>query len=485
MTLDLLAIDTFSFTPHLETTGEICINESLEGSSVGFVFVHVDNPDDEHAHPLLKQLLGERKHRKVNNLRRLLSTQAVTQIDQPRLPDSSCRDAANFAKQSVATLDDLKGLSYKGAALGRGVASSLISRTGDSEPNLRAFRDLISRYLEASALVFEAAYLLIRQHRPKTVLVFNGRFACTLPIVEAAKQLQVGCLFHERGATFERYEIFDRPVDHIVYLRQCIRNAWDRASTDREELGRSFFYRSRNGDGIGWTSYTGGQERGLVPPRGASRRLVYFSSSDDEIAACGDLMEHPLFESQRHAVRFLIDWVGRQTDVELVIRVHPHVQEKSARERGWWDSLSGVNVRLESSAARTDSYALAESADAVLTYGSTMGVEASFLGKPVVLLGDSTYRGFGCVYEPETLDNLQALLARTALPPMPLETCIPYGYYHLTFGREYRRYQPSDLFHGLFMGADLVEEPELLRRLRVSYAGRAVKKIIKPYLFGY
>ena len=485
MSLDLLAIDTFSFTPHLETTGEICISESLAGSSVGFAFVDVDNPDDMPAHPLLELFLGGRKHRKVNNLRRLLSVQAVGQIDEPRLPDSSCRAAANFAKHRVATLDDLKNLSYKGAPLGRGVASSLISRTGDPEPNPRAFRDLISRYLGASALVFEASYLLIRHHRPKTVLVFNGRFACVQPIVEAAKQLQVGCLFHERGATFERYEIFDKPVDDIVYARQCIRNAWDRAGTDRGELGRSFFYRRRNGDGIGWTSYTDGQERGLVLPRGASRRLVYFSSSDDEYAACGDLVEHPLFDSQKHAVHFLIDWVGRQTEIELVIRVHPNVQERSVRERGWWNSLTGANIRLESSAARTDSYALAESADTVLTYGSTMGVEASFLGKPVILLGDSAYRGFGCVYEPKTLDNLQALLAQAALPPMPQETCIPLGYYGLTFGREYRRYQPSDFFHGLFMGVDLAEEPELLRRFRMSPAGRAVKKILKPHLFGY
>jgi len=69
--LDLLAIETFSFTPHLETSGEICINERLAGSSVGFVFIYVDNPDDDPCSPLLAPL-GRHKRKKVDKLQWLL-----------------------------------------------------------------------------------------------------------------------------------------------------------------------------------------------------------------------------------------------------------------------------------------------------------------------------------------------------------------------------------------------------------------------------
>jgi hypothetical protein len=317
---------------------------------------------------------------------------------------------------------------------------------------------------------------MIRQHRPKAVLVFNGRFACTRAVCEAARQVEVKCLFHERGATLERYAIFEKQFNDLEYWCQCIRDAWDQASSDRGEIGRSFFTRRRNGDGIDWTSFTVGQKRGLVPVRGAGRRLVYYSASGDEGVYESRFMARRLFESQRAAVLFLIDWVGRQDNVELVIRVHPRVQELSARERNWWDSLKGKNVRLEAARSRTDSYALAESADLVLTYSSTMGVESSFLGKPVILLGDSTYRGFDCVYEPDTFEQLQTLLAQTALPPMPPETCIPYGYFHLTFGHSYQFYQPTDLFEGSFMGVVLSEKPELLRRFLASRTGRALRK---------
>jgi len=475
MSPDLLAIDTFSFTPHLETSGEICIIESLAGSSVGFVFIYIDNPDDATCSPLLA-LFGRQKRKKVDKLQRLLSAHGVKQIAQPRLSNSARRDAAKFATNRLTTMEDLKNMSYKGAALGIGAASSLISFTGDEEPDVRAHSDLINRYLRASALVFESACLLMRQYEPKSVLVFNGRLACARAVVEAAQQFQISCLLHERGATFQRYEIFDSEINHMPYMRQRIRHAWGLAGTDREALGRSFFDRRRNGDGIGWTSFIGDQERGFIPPRGANRRLVYFSSNNDEYATASE-MAHTLFKSQRHAVCFLVEWVGQQTNVELVIRVHPGAQTRSLREREWWDSLDGANVKLIPSASKTDSYALAESADTVLTYNSSIGVEASFFGKPVILLGDTDYRGFGCAYEPETIEDLEALLARTTLPPKPPENALPFGHYYLTFGCEYRVYQPFNLFQGSFMGLELGAGPKLLRRFKASKAGKALKML--------
>ena len=472
---DLLAIEAFSWTPHLETAGEICIGEVLSGRTAAFVYLDLDNPDVEL--PLRTRLLGGRARRKVAALQRLISQRRVTVLPEPRLAIDARRDAARFGKQSVGSIDELRGLLYKDAALGMGVASSLISRTDDSCPDVAAYRRLVARYLEASALAFEAARSLILEYRPKAVLLFNGRFACSKAIVEAARQLGVRCLFHERGATFQRYKIFDRPVHDFAHVRQRIREAWATPDSNRDPIGRAFFERRREGDGIGWTSFVAGQVRNEVPARSKAVRYVYFSSSDDEYAAVGDLVEHPLFESQRDAVRFLVDWIARRTDAELVIRVHPHLQRKSARDQQWWHGLRGANIRIESAASGTDSYALAESADVVLAYGSTMGVESAYLGKPVILLGDSTYRGFQCAYEPGTTAELVDLLARPGLEPKPVENCLPFGYYFLTHGQDYRFYHPTSLFRGTFCGQELSVEPQIVRRAKASRIGMALRRL--------
>jgi UDP-N-acetylglucosamine 2-epimerase len=119
---------------------------------------------------------------------------------------------------------------------------------------------------------------------------------------------------------------------------------------------------------------------------------------------------HTCFRPQRQAIEFLVDWTRRQPDVELVIRLHP--KGKPHSDPHYWDSLQGQGVTVDAPDSETDSYALAESADLVLTHGSTMGLEAAFAGKPVVLLCDSAYRGLNCVYEPKTQDQVVALLGQ-------------------------------------------------------------------------
>jgi len=285
----------------------------------------------------------------------------------------------------------------------------------------------------------------------------------------------VKCLFHERGATLERYEIFDKPVHDFSYIRERIQTAWESAPSKRDDIGRAFFLRRRDGDGIGWESFIDAQKRGRYPHRKALRRLVFFSSSDDEFSAVGDLVHHHLFQSQKHAIGFLIEWVGDQPDAELVIRVHPHLRKKSMQERNWWNGLEGVNVTLVPADSEVDSYGLAESADIVLTYGSTMGVESAFMGKPVILLGDGLYSGLGCVHEPKTLDDLRAMIAISALPPLSAYNCLPYGYYYLTYGRPYRFYQPTTLWKGAFLGVELSAELGLILAFKRFLVGSKQK----------
>jgi hypothetical protein len=405
----------------------------------------------------------------------LLKSHGVAWIDPPKLSVARRRAASEFATQDIMTIDDISKLFYRGAPLGMGVASSVISQLYDPAPDVAKFKGLIARNLKASAMVFEFASALIREHRPKAVLVFNGRFACSKPIVEAARQLKVECLFYERGATFERYIVQQNPIHDLAFQRRCIAETWTQAGPERAEVGRSFFARSREGDGIGEQSYTGDQIRGVVPPRRLGRRIVYFYSSDDEYAAVETVQPHTCFRSQRQAIEFLVDWTRRQPDVELVVRLHPNIKGKPESDPHYWDSLQGHGVTVDPPDSKTDSYALAESADLVLTWWSTMGIEAAFAGKPVILLSDSPYRGIDCVYEPHTLDEVVALLGQRGLPPKPPENCLPYGFYAVTFGTRYRFYQPGSLYEGLFMGVKLTMEPEYLHRFRMSSLGRRLR----------
>jgi hypothetical protein len=88
----------------------------------------------------------------------------------------------------------------------------------------------------------------------------------------------------------------------------------------------------------------------------------------------------------------LIDAFQDIEEIKLIIRVHPNILTKNRTDQMLWRNLnSNKNVLIIAPESRVDSYSLMNSSQGVLTYGSTMGVEAAYWGKPLGLLSRARY----------------------------------------------------------------------------------------------
>ncbi|NEO95036.1 MAG: hypothetical protein F6K56_34530 [Moorea sp. SIO3G5] len=446
--MDVLLIELSAFNSYLGIAAEIAINTAVAGNKTGFSFLYVDNPDDPrwiyNKHP---QSFGNRGWKqKVWKVESILRNYGVTILPEEFLSKKARLTIQDYVQNAPDSLRELRAYNYKDAALGLATVSSLITLTKSSEPDPDHHYPLIQRLLRCSAMVYEKTRALILKYNPQKIIAWNGRIASTKGIFEAAKQLGVEVQYSERGATYNEYELFDQPPHDLAYLRENIKTYWQQAGMDREELGHTFFKNRRQGEGIGSIHFRSEQQKGLVPGQtGNHRQIVYYSSSDDEYAAVGDLVKHPIFNNQREAVKSVITWVSNCMDCYLTIRVHPHVLEKSSEDHNWWNSLTGKNVQVIPPDSKVDSYALIDWADVVVTYGSTIGVEAAYWGKPSVLLGDSLYSGLGCVYQPRSEAEVYPLLENDKIAPLPQETCLPYGYYSVCYGMKYNYFNPHTL----------------------------------------
>ena len=465
---------------HLATAGEIAISESILGKNVGFAFIHSKNPDRSlgprsQLHNISIKLRGISNRNLIIKLEKELNKFDVKTVNTQKslLNKSILEDIKAFVENSPNNLDDLRKYYYKGANLGLGIVSSLISRTKNYSCDPKDYPELLNLYLESSAFVFETTNLIISNYKPKKIISFNGRFACAKAIFESALSLGIPVQYHERGATPDKYEIFDKQPHNLPYIREKTKIFWETSSLSLNEKiaeSKKYFEGRRSGDGIGWMSFIDKQTRGMIPSDINGRKIVYFSSSDDEYAAVEkeylDSLRNPMFKDQRHAIQILINWVSNQEDSSLIIRVHPHLMKKSPEDRQWWNSLSGKNVNLIPSESPIDSYALIDWSDVVVTYRSTTGIEATYWGKPSISVGPANYSGFGCVYEPESIQDLFHLLEKTDLQKLNQEACFIYGFYRMSFGIPYKYYQPETLFQGKFLNKDLSLYPEWVDALR-------------------
>jgi hypothetical protein len=470
-----LIIETVAVKPHLETGGEIALSLRDAGHEVTYSWLGEGLPWDDWELPRVARLMGASLTRRRREFEALITHAGIKLAESPTIALDKLKAIHAWASGFDGNLTALKDLTYEGASLGLGVASSLISYTRNSSYAPERDVSRTRACLETAGLIFERSLALIKKENPDIVITFNGRFATSKPIVEASVRLGKPILRHECGSTFEKYELFEEPLHDLKYRSRLIEKHWAAGNDpERSLVGHDFFKRRRGGDGIGWYSYTDKQKLGKIPPlREGIRRVVYFSSSEDEYASIGKELDFGPWNGQINAVKTLISLCESRDDLELIIRLHPNLAQKSRDDQAKWKDMRAKNLRIIPPEDPSDSYALAESSDLVVTFGSTIGIEAAYWGKPVAVLCFCLYTPSGAVMSPKNDVELSKILSEISSLKAPDQSlALPFGYYFLSFGRAFKYYRPVSLLNGEFLGHPLNWDTAFIRLLRQIGIGR-------------
>ncbi len=340
-------------------------------------------------------------------------------ITARHLEQQTCDDSTILQIESV---EELKAYREGGFDIGYAVLSSLVSVIRDPEPILKDHSTLISALYHSAMSVYLSVCQYLRENRVDCVYVFNGRFAAMRGVFRACQQHSVECYIHERGATIEKYELYQNHLPHEMGpIQNLIRQAWATAPEPRlrDSLAREWFENRRAGVEKNWMSFTKDQDAERLPDNwdGARRNVVIFSSSDDEFVAIGDAWQHTLFPNQLEGVEWICAELQQTAPATRVyLRMHPNLKKVENEMKRRMLKLSHPNLTVIAPDDPVNTYRLMAAADTVTTFGSSIGIEAVYWGKPSVLLGPCLYRELGGTYQPQTPAEVLDLLSR------PLET---------------------------------------------------------------
>lgn len=452
--LETIVITNISAWPHLEVACEIALNYRKLGNDVAVVFVHDCMADQGYfpylGNPIISSPIRWYYWNRVRYLFQLLNSKGLSNTFWD-IPDWIQVDFLwQTLKKQVDKCTSLQEISQlkldENINIGLGVASSYCSRFGDPNADLKESY-WIEAYFKSAISMHLSTDKVINLFQPKNVIVFNGRLAYTRPVVDTCKKHSVQVLYYEFGATISHYYVSSYSPHDLKAIKSQIQQFWQSSKSKQKiTIAKLFFLRKSSGEDVGtFYSFVQRQKKGLIPKKFKAYRWTYYSSSDDELAFVdSSYKDNSIFKSQFEAIEWLIDYVDNLDDVELVIRVHPHKDKKSKRLRDYWNNLQGNNLVVVKSYSPVDSYELARSSDLVITYGSTIGIEAAYLGKPVILIGDAAYKGLDCVYEPSNIEELKSYLSLKELLPKPVENTLPFGYFcsnHYTTQGTLRSYE--------------------------------------------
>ena len=225
------------------------------------------------------------------------------------------------------------------------------------------------------------------------------------------------------------------PLNIELYGRM-VEDLWKQSPQSLEEKTRqasTFYEKRRNGILVFDTRvYTKDQQKDLLPDGFDSSKtnIAIYNSSQDEIAALGDEWQKGnLFPSQYEAIEFMLQHAD--PGIHFYLRVHPNlkgVTHKAHMEL--YDLQKYPNITVIPPESKVSSYALMDACNKVVTFGSSTGVEASYWGKPSILVGRSFYEMTGACYHMKSKDELVAAI-NGDLPPKDRIGALKYAYFVL------------------------------------------------------
>jgi hypothetical protein len=331
-----------------------------------------------------------------------------------------------------ATYDELRSYELDGAKVGLAVLSSVSSLTTIQYPSI------LEEYGSVLEPAWRSAHHSLRIGQAvqgmgyDKIYIFNGRHCHSRPFCDVLDQ-SAEVIRYEQGSAGNRYIAARGSVHHPVALSAMIEaHDFDRSA------GEAFYRERLDKDARTEVSLLTAQQRTGILPKGVEpgRTVAFFTSSSDEMFAVTD---DPLYGSfpNQHEIAVALSDACRAQGLQLVVRLHPHLRFKHPAWRREWDfdDLRRRGVTILDATDPCDSYALVRASRCVITAGSTVGLEASYLGIPNAVVGTWVTGRLGACVELHTAEEIAAFVANPTLPPQSRERALLYGSFYKTAGK--------------------------------------------------
>jgi hypothetical protein len=283
-----------------------------------------------------------------------------------------------------------------------------------------ALLEIMPQAVASGILMNRALGRLLESVHVDRIVLHLGRLIPDQIAQYHAKSREIDFYTYETGPVSETIRLIKNGT---IYFNSFFREDWDRfrdAPLRPEQVQTAVGYlRMRRGDSPDSrlfhyspppTSRGAVYEQLNIP---SDKKIIsFFTSSEDEnlTIAVHDDEWRPVYPSQWRVFTEAVEWVRDRKDWVLVVRIHPNegkvknhlgmVGTKSlAQFRAIVDSLDMPdNVRIVEPDSPVSSYTLMEMSQVGAVWQSTIGIEMSAIGRPVIVTENPPYRTAGFTF---------------------------------------------------------------------------------------
>ncbi len=366
--------------------------------------------------------------------------------------NESIVDSLKFDYSSV---EDIKKLTYKNVKIGYGAFSSYVSLTRNLYPRIdNEFKRYFNLYIKAECMLTELLGNALNQVNPNVVVVYNGRHFETRPVFDLAINLgyTVRCYENIRFAKKSVYHYYyENNLPHnIKSICDFVKKTWndaDLSEVKKTLIGDTFFINRRKAVFAGDKIYTRHQKLGTLPYGfdKSKRNIAIFPSSEDEFASIdSEYDDNNIFTSQSQGVMEILEHFKDNMEFHFYLRIHPNLKDVKYKYHTSLLELGRLykNVTVIGANDKICSYTLLDNVEKALVFGTTMGIEACYWGKPVILLRNAFFNYLNVCYRPQNRDEAFSLISASNLAAKDKMDALKYGFYRM-YDRDYQNFHPD------------------------------------------
>jgi hypothetical protein len=456
-------------SPHLETDLELMISEIDKGNEIFFLFCNKDlkicdnnlSSDKSICNKCIKirkrvlKLITIKIKKNINVISLKKYLNALNKLDKDSYPKISFKD-----------VEDLKQITYHSFDIGYGIASSLAIEL-DEASSIEEYREKINNlYFEAISF-YKCIKSIIIDYSISTGYTFNGRFCFPRAFTQAFIDEGITFYTHERGSSYKKYEIFENTYPHnIINYTNRVNNWWNEKKDPfiKKVIADSFFIKRFLGEETDYKSFTKEQNISQLPNEITiyKKIVTIYTSSNFEFDYVSNEYTYKFYSSQMDGIIKIINSLENDKDIGIFLREHPNQKYRDSKFRQLLKQLDTANFHYIPAESNISSYNLLLKTNVVITFNSTMGIEATYWGIPSILCSNAIYENFNIAYEPSSHEEIINLI-KSKLEPISKEDVYKYGYYHATFGINFKYYKPTDLAQGYFLNVDLYRNSFIIK----------------------
>jgi hypothetical protein len=308
------------------------------------------------------------------------------------------------------------------------------------DTNSEIYKLRYERNLEIARL----AWNFFKVNRPDVVIIPNGTIHEQGVVYRLARHMGIRTVTYEFGDRKQHVWL----AQNAEVMRQETDKLWEaRGGTplkedELEQMRQMFTARQR---GALWENFSRAWQG--TPAQGGSQARKALGLDDRPLVLLAtNVLGDSLTLGRQVFSQSMAEWISRtvqyfngRPDVQLVIRIHPG--EQLTKGPSMVDVVRQVlprlpeHIHLITPRDKVNTYDMVEVADLGLVYTTTVGMEMAMYGVPVIVSGQTHYRGRGFTLDPDSWVNYFKLLGQVLGKPssyrlsrQQVETAWEYAY---------------------------------------------------------